>query len=609
MANIRSVAHDSSTRQQLRLHVDEHDDSWRSQSRDHLQQSTPDTASIIISYAICDTCNAESCDLNADYFLANALVADTSVRYIFTISNKSKLHNKLKALSRSQPNVEVTSTTKRTDAEPQQIHGNIIRQHLQSADLYVFLSCRLHGPFYRRTAGSMKPSLEWLTRYKDKLQGKVKAVSATISCQSKAHIQSHAVVMDHHAAEIAASVWTEDDPVDDLIFSDKLLAAGFSFAALDSRYADRDFLAADTICDPEYNHLASSPLIDPLVCHTANGLPMLDTPGCRGVDPCEVVFVKSGPNLAKETVQRMSAENASSSTMCSLDVALARPYWDLASLYADIRSYPSNMIAMSQHDNSSSLAIIIRAHAGYTYELISLLWRLEAIHPLAQSDKAESKIIVVIVPTEIGSMSILKQRIHSNFLINQNRKSTVQVLPMDVPDWIFDRYGSYVLELCSERWKTAVIASKLHSAMDVSRHCEINSPLHYLLVDIALHHILQSCSSCHRLLVTNADNLYSPRFFDTALSPSNQQFDLVITNMVTRGVIFPVQAKKGHVDLGAYATSIDFLRRTGLRFLSSLPSHPQANDYHDADGHFLVKMIECANARYTIIPDYLFYHV
>jgi hypothetical protein len=123
-----------------------------------------------------------------------------------------------------------------------------------------------------------------------------------------------------------------------------------------------------------------------------------------------------------------------------------------------------------------------------------------------------------------------------------------------------------------------------------------------------LYYLQTHCPTCKYVLTTNADNSYSPEFFTKILEHSQaQSFDVAMTNMVNKGHHLIVKALRAYIDLGSYLVSISFIRRTGISFLNSLPQHADASDYHDADGHFIDRLVYY-KARILHISETLFIH-
>ena len=105
----------------------------------------------------------------------------------------------------------------------------------------------------------------------------------------------------------------------------------------------------------------------------------------------------------------------------------------------------------------------------------------------------------------------------------------------DAGGGLLDALAVDTLALLARRWRGVVGALGRHFPdSDVDRHCGVNSPLHYLIVDIAIYYIKKYCSSCQRILVTNADNHYSPLFFEFVYN-SVDNGDIAMTNMLSRG--------------------------------------------------------------------------
>jgi hypothetical protein len=126
----------------------------------------------------------------------------------------------------------------------------------------------------------------------------------------------------------------------------------------------------------------------------------------------------------------------------------------------------------------------------------------------------------------------------------------------------------------------------------------------YLIGDIILDYVKAYCLKARRLVFTNGDNLYSPRFFTEVL---RQTADVVYTNMLERGLPFQVSPKRQYIDLGASAISLSYLREKSLNFWAGIPEYPRAPDFHDADGLFIEKLIHSGATTFHV-REYLFMH-
>ena len=63
----------------------------------------------------------------------------------------------------------------------------------------------------------------------------------------------------------------------------------------------------------------------------------------------------------------------------------------------------------------------------------------------------------------------------------------------------------------------------------------------------------------------------------------------------------------GFIDLGGFVTRISFIQRIDASFLKSLPHKVNANNFHDADGHFIQYLIS-KNASSAKIEEYMYMH-
>jgi len=78
-----------------------------------------------------------------------------------------------------------------------------------------------------------------------------------------------------------------------------------------------------------------------------------------------------------------------------------------------------------------------------------------------------------------------------------------------------------------------------------------------------------------------------------------------MVNMIYKGNLFSTTFKREKTDLGAYAIKSDFLVESNALFLTSLPIRCNAKHYHDADGHFIEKLISL-EAKVKKIEQYVF---
>ena len=127
-----------------------------------------------------------------------------------------------------------------------------------------------------------------------------------------------------------------------------------------------------------------------------------------------------------------------------------------------------------------------------------------------------------------------------------------------------------------------------------------------MLVDITLEYVKAVFKvKPFWIVITNADNYYIPQFFHNLATFKETDTDVLMVDMVHKGHLFPTSFQREKTDLGAYAIKSDFLSKTSALFLNSLPVRCNAKHYHDADGHFIEKLI-LLKAKVHKIDAYLF---
>ena len=261
----------------------------------------------------------------------------------------------------------------------------------------------------------------------------------------------------------------------------------------------------------------------------------------------------------------------------------------------------SNTHSHSLGHMNESVALIIRSHGGYSNALVSMLWGMEA-------QSTDLRMLALILPTEYPAAEVLHhhlQRHWSYYHYNPGKVASTTV--MNIPKAEYDSHCCDLDRLCVDDWRQKLVSGGW-SKDTVRRYCEVNSPLHYHLTDRALSFVVDNCTSCKHVVVTNADNSYTPDFLQkaTALMASGA-YDIVLVNMLHRGNVIEVAPENGKLDLGCALLSIDFLRKNKLSFLSSLPQPTEPQHYHDADFWMIDNCIK-HGARIGYIREVLFNH-
>lgn len=572
-----------------------------------VDQNEYDALSVVISYAFyyptTKQKKVEQCLENINFFI-ESISQTGGIDYVFTmIGNKTKVPRALSKKAglknvhiRNSPMVPVDLF----------IHGEVINNYLDTKSHFIFLNCGARGPYFtERSTSTHAASRNWIHYWLSKLTDKVKAAGSTISCEVTPHIQTYALAVDKDAAFILKDLWyygidrrtdNKSTLVDDLEVgaSTALLKAGYDITSLDSRYRGSFLHGVNSPC--KYVGLKSRRdgiHLNPTACHAVG-----DT-GCMGTEPCEVLFVKYGGEVMrrgltpKPTINAMKRYDIENGCPAPI-IHEFRPPWNPGSILENEFLRNSVLAEDMAIRENTEIVVLIRVFSGNALGVVSILSTLMIVPDIQFS--------VIILPTDFGAyqtvVAILKGH---NFL-----DISFQVIVVNVPENIFVRYGNLLSKLCTKRLQSESILFEMVPAKMVERHCSVNSPLHYLLVDMILSHVTSTCHSCKLLVTTNADNSYAPNFF-TAMKPKWDTHDVIMSNMVNKGRLLYVRPARRKVDLGAFAVSVPFLRAHNIFFLNSLPVRSNAADYHDADGLF-IEALTSKNATVYINPLFNFFH-
>jgi len=491
-------------------------------------------------------------------------------------------------------------------------------------DYYILLNCGSRGPYFNDNVNDNHrlPSLNWLSMFTSKLNNDVALVGPTISLESSPHVQTYALAFSGNSSNLILDYWNKFASIEydnnnnanynskereDLIYnlevglSNHVLKSGLNIASLDSRYDHVDFRKLQVeINDEEVPNPNPTLCIEKYWIKSTNKTFM--TTGCEGLEPCEVVFVKYGGAIIQKhlvpskTKRRIDDEdtNADSKKMCEYYEGYKyRPKWSTKELLNHISAFTVSAKLMDSVD----LVFVIRAYSKFNNNLMALLYLFES--------QAHSKLNlqIFIIPTDEESMNSIKQILTKQWF-NPLVTHRIQVSLVQFPSWVYQKYGIYIDSLCTKSWMQSALTKFPPS--DISRHCDVNSPLHYLLVDVTLEYVKATLTSnTYWLVITNADNYYIPQFFDNLVSSKDTDTDVLMVNMVHKGHLFPTTFQREKTDLGAYAIKSNFLIHSKALFLNSLPTRCNAKHYHDADGHFIENLVSL-RAKVQKVEAYLF---
>ena len=557
----------------------------------------------------------QTCRENVDIFISRAVVSSNNVEYVFLLAGDTPKTRKLKDVSLLK-NVKVLNV--KNDGVDILSHLKFLKTIKDAHfDFFILLNCGARGPYFiDNKINNVLPSISWISQFTSKLKDDIALVGPTISLEISPHVQSYALAFTKNSSQIIIDYWNQfEDKIPpighdynseermkniaklEVSLSQHIINSGLNIASFDTRYEKINFKQNgmhNSINNNENN-------LNPTRCdiHSKNSI------GCDGLEPCEVLFVKYGGEIIQNnavpiiTKERLNEEDKlaleKKSKMCNNFIGSKyRPNWNPKKLINDISVFTTVDHLVGDID----LVIMVRAYSDFINQLLSMLFNIEAC-------STNIKVQVIIIPTDEKSVIDIKYAIvkqwYSTLVTHHIRVSLIEF-----PSWVYQTYGNYIDTLCTEFWKQQAL-QQFHVGF-IGRFCKVNSPLHYLLVDIGLEYVKTNLYSySYWIIITNADNYYFPQFFDHLMKWKNSSVDVLMTNMIHNGNLFPTLFKKSKTDLGSYAIKSNFLKKTNITFLNSLPFRSNPIHYHEADGYFLEKLISL-NANTHKEDSYSFAH-
>ena len=544
----------------------------------------------------------ETCIENVDIFVSRAVVESDNVDYVFILPGETYQTSKLQYASLLS-NVKVIKV--KNDGVDILSHLKLLQSLQQSYGYYILLNCGSRGPYY----DGKLPSLSWMAYFTSKLTEDRALVGPTISMEISPHVQTYALAFSKNSSQLIIDYWSQftnlqysnrgydsEDRMKLILklevgLSDHILKQNWNIASIDSRYDSIDFRKH---INQNSNY---SKYINPTRCEVNS----INSIGCEGLEPCEVLFVKYGGEIIQNnaispiTKKRLNSEDNAVSTCQNFIEEFYRPKWDA-------NSHLKNISIFNRHHHTYSavdLVFIVRVYSQFKDQLLSMLFTLEAY-------TSDLNVQVFLIPTDSESVDIIKEVLVKQWYFD-SVSHHIRVSLVEFPSSIYMQYGSYIDTICTESWKSKAL--KVYHAGFIGRFCNVNSPLHYLLVDILLEYVKNKLKiSSYWIIITNADNYYFPQFFNHLSKWKNiNTIDVLMVNMIHNGILFPTSFEKSKTDLGSYAVKSSFLFNTNASFLNSLPIRCNPIHYHEADGHFL-ENIKALNAKTMKIEDYNFAH-
>ena len=577
-------------------------------------QASRAQASVVVSYALHSPRKATSsfstqCTRNLRYFLKHGVLSvQHGVHFVFNLVGDTPKFLALAQLESNQSNVEI----KRHENMVIDlfVQGDVIREFLgatKRTEHFICLNCGARGPYF--PASSDAPPSVWTTAFTSRMNERVKAVGSSISCEQARHIQTFAVAFHRDGAKLASDLWTstlhgrnenKSVLVDnyEVGLGAKFTAYGYSLASLGHD--------CDSTIDKQMAH-------NPLLCLTNQTARQVRSIGCKGVEPCEVVFVKFGGEVLRSnlmpqvTIDRVARDEETSCGRFPLKPV--RKKYDFPRILDRICLPPSMPQSISdgwicKDVIDADFVVLIRSHLGYLHHTLSMLYNFEA--QLSSQNKSSAPTVFVgIIPLEVGIWQEIDESVQKRFV--GGRKVTVRTLPF--PSWLYKDYANELKVLCNDSYLQRL--KDEHSVYDISRFCDIDSPKHYFLVDVAMEWLRRQCRSCGFLLVTNGDNIYSYQFFPqlSGLTLASNQSDVLYFDYVHKNTAQNnAMLKRSWIDLGAYLVRFDLIKSHNLSFLGALPDRVTAGHYHDADWHFIESALRVDGVSIAKISKLLYFH-
>ena len=375
----------------------------------------------------------EMCRNNVDVFVGRGVAESPFVNFHFSLVGDTTPTKKLLTAASTFYNVKITFVQMATELNKLVdivSHVRAMNTLEHQFDDYILLNCGTRGPYFPHSSPSrpLQPSLVWMTSlFAEKLTngaGVVGSLANSLECIP--YVQSHAMAFNYTAAQFALMYWNRliaenasDVDVDRFVVgvSVALLRQGFPIASLDSRTSDIVIDARNlgprlptAVGGRESAERESGG--GGVKCRSvdANSAPpSFGGLGMAVMDPCAAGFVPpygEGDNLVnapQQTVHAIMVEdrktNNKKPVLCNRLPTLAKPSWDVASIFDNLTSAPAPSAAAAAFivdtdtgdsgaaeparrpfsiDHSSDLAIIVRAHASYAAQLLSLLLSVHA---------------------------------------------------------------------------------------------------------------------------------------------------------------------------------------------------------------------------------------
>ena len=308
------------------------------------------------------------------------------------------------------------------------------------------------------------------------------------------------------------------------------------------------------------------------------------------------------------------------------DLGLPKPVLQDASYNSKIENTYSTK---ANERGGESITFVVRTYKKFseTQVLQRLLHGLNNQSCKPGSDPScKPTISTILLSTDSDSLEVVEQDAAA-YMQKHGKSSDMDVYVHKVPKQVYGDNCCQIEEMChgakfAKEWATHAKLKYGHYRSfegKLKTVCSGNNMLHYLLTDMALRHVVDSCTSdCdHKYVVlTNGDNEYSANFAYMVMDKLNGDptADFVMTDYLERGNLkVESTVRLNQMDLGCMVFRISFLQRMFpspiMIYLSSLPGpNTWPSHYYGADGEFVMTIVKERGARVEKVNQVLFTH-
>ncbi len=299
------------------------------------------------------------------------------------------------------------------------------------------------------------------------------------------------------------------------------------------------------------------------------------------------------------------------------DYHLPRPVVDPQAQFANTYKIRST----SSSSSDMSMTVIIRTYSKFVAKNATDKLLTDFDSQLFGHNKP-FPISAVVLSTDSDSIDLIRNKVHHHW----NSKSVFRNLETHfhyIPANVYSDNCCQTAAMCEgsfkEVWSQAAhrvykkyknIEQKMHTA------CAGNNLMHYVLTDLALQYVVDSChNNCDQklLVVTNGDNSYKVSFADKVMHYMrvDPSLDALMVNYLERGKEVVRAGLGGNsMDLGCMVFRISALQRLKAGFLTPHKDLVNAwpHHYYGADNMFMKYIHEQRGAKIGFLPEILFMH-